>query len=233
MIYLRSLLFNALMFITVPIYTAAVFLFCWLPYDKRYPFLISWQRSMVWLATKICGIRYEVEGIENLPKEACIIASNHQSTWETLAFSVIFPNICFVLKRDLLHIPFFGWSLRLWQPIAIDRKQKGGVLEQVIRQGSERLALGRSIIIFPEGRRMPADQPGQFRSGAAALAKATGAPLVPVCHNAGKVWPRRGWLKRPGLITVHIGKPIYSKQSESHDIHERMVETITTKSKVL
>jgi 1-acyl-sn-glycerol-3-phosphate acyltransferase len=231
MLYIRSFIFNSLLVLTVPFYAIVAFSFFWLPYDKRYPFLIAWQRSMVWLATKICGVRYEIKGWENMPKQPCIIASNHQSTWETLAFSAIFPNICFVLKKDLLFIPFFGWALKMWQPIAIDRSKKGGVMEQVIRQGSERLALGRSVIIFPEGRRMPADQPGQFRSGAAALAKATGAPLVPVCHNAGKFWPRRGWLKRPGLITVHIGKPIYPAHVE--EVHEQMVESISTQVKLL
>ncbi|MFN7097050.1 MAG: lysophospholipid acyltransferase family protein [Gammaproteobacteria bacterium] len=233
--YLRSFLFNTLLFISTPFYTAAAFLFCWLSYDKRYPFLIAWQRSMIWLAEKICGIRYEVKGLENLPNEPCIIASNHQSAWETLAFCVIFPNICFVLKKELLYLPFFGWALWLWQPIAIDRKQKSGVLEQVIRQGSERLALGRSVIIFPEGKRMPADQPGQVRSGAAALARATGAPLVPVSHNAGKFWPRRGWLKYPGLITVHIGKAIYPEnhEYEQNKLHCKLVSTITKQIKIL
>lgn len=231
MLYIRSLLFTSLLFITVPFFATALLLFFWLPYDKRYPLVTAWQRSMIWLADKICGIRYEIKGWENMPKQPCIIASNHQSTWETLAFSVIFPNVCFVLKKDLLFIPFFGWGLKLWQPIAIDRSKRGGVMEQVISQGCERLALGRSIVIFPEGRRMPADQPGQFRSGAAALAKASGAPLVPVCHNAGKFWPRRGWLKRPGTITVHIGKPIYPEHAP--EVHEQMVDVITTQIKLL
>lgn len=230
MLYVRSILFTIIFFLTAPFCALFALLFCWLPYQKRYPFFIIWQRSMTWLAAKLCHIHYEVKGVENLPLQPYIVASNHQSTWETLAFFVIFPDICFVLKKELLQIPLFGWALNFLEPIAIDRSKQTAAREQVILQGKERLKRHRTVVIFPEGKRMPADQPGPFRSGAAALAKAAGVPLVPVSHNAGKYWPRRGWIKHPGTITVHIGKPIFPASSQTTDMHQQMVETITASS---
>lgn len=200
-----------------------------MPYEKRYPIIIAWQCLMIDLAKKICGIRYEIYGWENLPEVPFVIASNHQSTWETLAFPAIFPNVCYVLKKELFNIPFFGWTLRLLQPIGIDRSQKANAMEQILRQGKERLDKGRTIIIFPEGRRMPIDQPGQFRAGAAVLAKTTNVPLVPISHDAGKCWPRRSWLKRPGVITIKIGKPILPDNISSAELHQKLVEALTVK----
>ncbi len=229
MLYLRSFLFNFLMFITVPFFATFSLACFWMPYEKRYPIIIAWQCLMIDLAKKICGIRYEIYGWENLPEVPFVIASNHQSTWETLAFPAIFPNVCYVLKKELFNIPFFGWTLRLLQPIAIDRSQKANAMEQILRQGKERLDKGRTIIIFPEGRRMPIDQPGQFRAGAAVLAKTTNVPLVPVSHDAGKCWPRRSWLKRPGVITIKIGKPILPDNISPAELHQKLVEVLKVK----
>lgn len=229
MIYLRSFLFNTLMFVTVPFFAMASLVCFWLPYSKRYHLVTAWQRMVVWLARTLCGIRYTVYGLENLPAYPFVIASNHQSTWETLAFVIIFPNVCYVLKKELTHLPFFGWALRLLEPIAIDRKQKANAMEQVLQQGMHRLTNGRTVIIFPQGRRMPLDDHGQFRSGASILAKAANVPLVPISHDAGKCWPRRGWLKRPGIITIKIDKPIYPENLSAAEIHEKMVTGIVEK----
>jgi len=226
MLYLRSLLFNTALFVSVPFFAIVSLLCAWLPYPQRYQVIIAWQRSMVWLATLLCGIRYEVCGLENLPKQACVIASNHQSMWETLAFFAIFPDVCFVLKQELLHIPLFGWALRLLNPIAIDRSKKGSAMDQVLRQGKARLLAGHYVIIFPEGRRMATPQPASFRSGAATLAKHAGVPVIPVSHDAGKYWPRRSWIKRPGTVKVTIGTPILTTDKSVSQIQGEMVEAI-------
>lgn len=230
MLYLRSLFFNFLMFASVPFFAMFSLACFWMSYEKRYPIVVAWQRSIVFLAKKICHIRYEIYGLENLPPAPFIIASNHQSTWETLAFPVIFPNVCYVLKKELLRLPFFGWALRLLEPVAIDRAQKANAMEQVINQGSARLQKGRTVIIFPEGKRMPFEQPGQFRAGASILAKAAAVPLVPLAHDAGKCWPRHGWLKRPGIITIKISKPIWPEEKSSTEIHSEMETSILMKN---
>ncbi|MBY0544640.1 MAG: 1-acyl-sn-glycerol-3-phosphate acyltransferase [Gammaproteobacteria bacterium] len=230
MLYLRSLLFNFLMFMTVPFFAMFSLACFWLPYEPRYHIVVAWQRCVVFLAKKICHVRYEIYGLENLPPAPFVIASNHQSTWETLAFPVIFPNVCYVLKKELLNLPFFGWALHLLEPIAIDRAQKTNAMEQVLKQGSARLQKGRTVIIFPEGKRMPLNQPGQFRSGASILAKTAGVPLVPLTHDAAKCWPKHGWLKRPGIITIKIGKPIWPEEGSSTEIHAKMQEAILMKN---
>jgi 1-acyl-sn-glycerol-3-phosphate acyltransferase len=181
---------------------------------------------MTWLAKWICGINYEVHGAENLPAHPFIIVSNHQSTWETFAFFKIFSNVCFVLKKELLTIPLFGWALRLLEPIAIDREQKGSALEQVIQQGTQRLQLGRTIIIYPEGKRMPPGHLGKFKLGAAVLAKAANCPIVPVAHDAGRCWRRRGFLKKPGTIHVKILSPIYPGDKSTSEFTQAVVAAI-------
>lgn len=230
MIYLRSLIFNIILFIAVFFFSVLGSLTFCLPYKKRYFILTGWQRSMTWLVKRLCGIDYEVIGKENLPRGACVIASNHQSTWETLAFFVIFPDITFVLKKELLQIPIFGWALRLLRPIAINRQQSSNAMTQLLQQGKQLLAEGRSIVIFPQGKRMPVDHPGVFRTGASILAKETQAPLVPVSHNAGEFWARRGWLKRPGLITVNIHPPIDPTHLSISEIQHRLVACINPKN---
>jgi len=205
---IRSIVFTILMFITAFIASVLCLLTFWMPYEKRYPYLVAWPKFMVWLAKHLCGINYVVKGKENIPKDNAIIVCNHQSTWETLAFFALFPHACFVLKHELLMIPVFGWGLRLLEPIAINRKNSTGALEQVIKQGTERLKQNRCIAIFAEGHRMPVGQLGKFKIGAAKLAIKTASPIIPVAHDAGKYWRRRGLIKKPGTITVTIGTAI-------------------------
>jgi 1-acyl-sn-glycerol-3-phosphate acyltransferase len=156
----------------------------------------------------VLGIDYRVVGKENLPKGPAVILSKHQSTWETLAFQVIFPPQVLVLKRELLWIPFFGWGLALTSPIAIDRASGAHALRRMAELGRERLAQGFWIAIFPEGTRVPPGTKGKYHPGGAWLAVQCGAPVVPVAHNAGLLWGRQAFLKRPGTVTVEIGAPI-------------------------
>jgi 1-acyl-sn-glycerol-3-phosphate acyltransferase len=221
MTVIRSLIFLLLQLILTPIFsTLAIFTFPFPPLT-RYRLISSYARTMIWLLRIVCGIRYEVRGIENLPKEPCIVLCKHQSAWETLALQVIFPPQAWVLKRELLWLPFFGWGLAMTSPIAIDRSDGKGAMRQLLKQGKERLAQGFYVVIFPEGTRVPYGQRGKYKIGGAMLAASSGTPVVPVAHNAGYFWPRRGWLKKPGTIRVVIGSPIETEGVEPRVVNER------------
>ena len=205
---LRSALFAlALVLITPPWALAALGTFP-LPRLARYRLISGWSRVVVLLARALLGIRWRVEGLEHLPSRPAVILANHQSAWETLAFQLIFPPQAWLLKRELLWIPFFGWGLALMSPIAIDRGRGVAALRALARRGKARLAQGLWVVVFPEGTRMRPGRTGRFRIGGAWLAVESGAPVVPVAHNAGLLWPRNAFLKRAGTVTVRIGPPI-------------------------
>jgi len=217
---LRSLLFNLVMFSSVLVY-APLSLFTFpLPPLVRYRFISQWARFHVWLLGTLCGLHYRVEGRELLPHHtAAIILAKHQSSWETLAFQQIFPPQVWVLKRELLWLPFFGWALALLDPIAIDRGAGRKAVKQIVDQGRQRLQTGRWVVVFPEGTRMSPGQHRRFGIGGAALAAESGYPVVPVAHNAGQHWPRRGFLKKPGTIRVVIGPAIDSRGKSAEEIN--------------
>jgi 1-acyl-sn-glycerol-3-phosphate acyltransferase len=223
MMHLRSALFAAALIVFTPPYT--LFSLCtWvLPRRSRYRIISQWSRSVVWLARWICGIRWRVEGLEHLPSRPAVILAKHQSAWETLAFQMIFPPQVYLLKRELLWIPFFGWGLALMSPIAIDRSRGRAALRQLAARGAERLAQGFWIVIFPEGTRTAPGRRRKYQLGGAWLAARTHAPVVPVAHNAGLRWPRNGFLKRPGLVTVRIG-PVIDSAGRSAETINRMAE---------
>ncbi|MDX1375692.1 MAG: lysophospholipid acyltransferase family protein [Burkholderiales bacterium] len=205
---LRSALFAlALVFITPPYALIAVCTWV-LPRLARYRIISGWSRCVIWLARRICGIRWRVEGLEHLPTQPAIILAKHQSAWETMAFQLIFPPQVYLLKRELLWIPFFGWGLAAMSPIAIDRSRGRAALRRLAARGAERLAQGFWIVVFPEGTRTAPGRRRRYQLGGAWLAARTQAPVVPVAHNAGLVWPRKSFLKYPGLVTVRIGPVI-------------------------
>jgi 1-acyl-sn-glycerol-3-phosphate acyltransferase len=177
---------------------------------RRYRVITLWSRLIMWAAQRICGIRYRVLGAERLPAPPFVVLSKHQSAWETLAFQVIFPPQVWVVKRELLWIPFFGWGLAMLSPIAIDRGSGGRALRQMLDQGRDRLARGFCVVIFPEGTRVAPGARGEYQPGGAWLAARTGRPVVPVAHNSGEVWGRNAFLKYAGTITVSVGAPIES-----------------------
>jgi len=181
---------------------------------------------MIWLAKKVLGIQYRVIGAENLPRTPAVILSKHQSAWETLAFQVIFPPQVWVLKRELLWIPFFGWGLALTSPIAIDRSSGSRALKRMVELGRKRLAQGFWITIFPEGTRVQPGKRGKYHLGGAFLAVNCGAPVVPVAHNAGFLWGRGAFLKRPGTVTVEIGAPIDSSAHTPESLNATVEEWI-------
>lgn len=189
--------------------------------DMAYRICVAWCGFGVWWARIACGIRYEVTGAENIPDGACVVLSKHESAWETLFLqSLLFPSTT-VLKRELLSIPFFGWALRLLNPIAINRGEPAQALKAVLRQGEERLTAGRRIIIFPEGTRARPGEQLPYNVGGAMLAARTGVPLLPVSLNSGDCWPRGTMLKRPGVIQVVIGVPIDSHGTPAKVLNAR------------
>jgi 1-acyl-sn-glycerol-3-phosphate acyltransferase len=208
MIVVRSLLFFLIQSALTIVWSLLSLLTFPFPPLARYRFITVWSRMVIWLARTLCGIDYEVLGLERLPRQPGIILAKHQSAWETLAFQVFLPPQVWVIKRELLRVPFFGWGLAMMSPIAIERSAGMKALKQTLEQGRDRLAQGFWIVIFPEGHRFPPGERGPYHLGGAWLAVQTGAPAVPVAHNAGYVWPRHSFLKYPGKITVSIGPPI-------------------------
>jgi 1-acyl-sn-glycerol-3-phosphate acyltransferase len=221
-----SILFTLYLFLSVPIYGAVALLTAPLPRRYTYGVALVWVDSLLWLLRTLCRLDYRVEGREHLPARSCIVLLKHSSAWETLAQLRIFPPQTWVLKRELLWVPVFGWVLWLLNPIAIDRRGRGVAVQQVLEQGHARLAEGLWVMIFPEGTRMPVGETRRYGMSGALLAAAEGLPVVPVTHNAGFFWPRRGWLKRPGTIRVVIGPPIGTKGVEPRVVNERAQQWI-------
>lgn len=204
----RSALFALALAVVTPPYALIALATFPLPRLARYRIISGWSRLVVRLARAICGIRWRVQGREHLPAHPAVILAKHQSAWETLAFQEIFPPQVLVLKKELLWIPFFGWGLALMSPIAIDRADGRAALRDVARRGRERLAQGFWVVIFPEGTRVRVGEKRAYQQGGAWLAAQCGVPVVPVAHNAGRLWPRNAFLKRPGEVTVRIGPAI-------------------------
>lgn len=223
---LRSTVFAAILILITPLFAAIALLTFPLPPLTRYRIITAWTRCIIWSARVVCGIRYRVIGAENIPRKPCIILSKHQSAWETLAFQLIFPPQVWVLKKELLRVPFFGWGLSMLSPIAIDRSLRREALQQLIEQGQQRLDAGFSIVIFPEGTRIPPGNRGKYRPGGARLAVQTGTAVLPVAHNAGRCWGRNAFLKRPGLVTVSIGAPMSPEGIDAETLSARVEQWI-------
>jgi 1-acyl-sn-glycerol-3-phosphate acyltransferase len=207
-VIVRSSLFAALVVVITPPYALLAWLVAPLPARARYRIVTSWSHLVVALARSICRIRYRVEGHAAPPGGPYIVLAKHQSAWETLAFQVLFPPQVLVLKRGLLWVPFFGWGLATLSPITVKRGAPARTLRRLLEQGRNRLAQGFWVIVFPEGTRVRPGERRRFQAGGAWLACRTNVPVIPVAHNAGELWPKNGFLKYPGTITVSIGAPI-------------------------
>ena len=218
MLFLRSLLYFIGSIISLVVITLCGLFLVILPYSYRQRFLSNWAIFCIWWLKISLNITTDVKGSENINSSPSVIISNHQSTWETLAFQTIFPAHTWVLKQELLWLPVFGWSLALLKPIVINRGDKLNAIKKVIKQGSERLSQGISVVVFPEGTRQTYKHLGDYQNGAAAIAKKSGHDIIPVYHNAGKFWPKGSFIKKPGVITVVIGKPISSSFLTSSEL---------------
>jgi len=205
---LRSLAFLLFQTLVTPFYAAVMLLLFWIPRVPMYRIAASWCRVNLWGATWICGIRFRMIGAENIPSTPHIVLSKHSSTWETLALTQFFPPLAYVAKKELLSIPFFGWGFALASPITIDRSAGTDAMQQIASQGRERFSQGFWIVFYPEGTRIRAGQRGKYKTGGARLAIELDAPVLPIAHNAGYLWPKGLFGKRSGTLTVSIGKPI-------------------------
>lgn len=221
------------MSVSAAIYSPLMLLTVVLPFHPRYRIIRQWARFQMFLLKILCGLDYRVEGRGYLPNGAAIILSKHQSAWETIAFQEIFPPQTWVLKRELLWIPLFGWALALLRPIAIDRGAGRKAIEQVIEQGRDRLQSNIWVVVFPEGTRVAPGHKRRYGIGGAVLAAETGYPVVPVAHNAGSYWPRRGFHKRAGTVRVVIGPTIDGRGKSAEEIRRLAEEWIEGKMKEL
>jgi len=191
-----------------------------LPFARRFGFVRFWAVTVLGVLRRSCGLHYEVEGREHLPAGNHVALWKHSSSWETVAMSAVLPRQVWVLKRELTWIPIVGWAIRLLHAIAIDRGAGSSAVNQVVEQGRQRLDEGDWVVVFPEGTRMPAGETRRYGVSGALLASKTGRLIVPVAHNAGYFWPRRGLLKQPGTIRVVIGPPIESAGRDPREINE-------------
>ncbi len=232
MLFLRSSLFFIGQLITAPIFTL-IALLAW-PVNPilRNQLISGWARSMIWWLRVTCNVRHEVSGMENIPDRPCIILAKHQSTWETFAFQAIFPTQVYVLKRELLWIPIFGWGLAMTSPIAINRASGREALKQLVSKGQARLAQGLWVVIFPEGTRMRPHQQGKYHIGGAWLACQTKTPVLPVAHNAGHCWPK-GFIKQAGVIKLHIGPAIATADLKADALNLKVEQWIEAQMQVI
>ncbi|MEM6513620.1 MAG: lysophospholipid acyltransferase family protein [Pseudomonadota bacterium] len=213
---LRSVLFTLYMVASGIIAATVVFVGFWAPYRFKWWITVAWCRGMVWAGSFFCGLKVEVEGRENIPDEASVIMIKHTTTLETYWHVTVFPRTSWVVKRELLWIPMFGWAIAfLLQPIGINRSAGRSAAKQVIEMGTQRLKEGVWVTIFPEGTRMPPAETRRYGTSGAALAQAAGVKIVPVAHNAGDFWPRRGFFKRPGKVRIRIGEPMDAPADKS------------------
>lgn len=226
--YIRSLIFW-FGFIASTILVTATLTIAWpLPFRWRFYISRTWSiLSISWLRLT-CGLHYSIEGTENIPHEdqPVIYMSKHQSTWETVLFQNLFPPMVWVLKKELMWIPIFGWGLAMLKPIAINRSAGRKAINQLIAQGRQRLDEGLSVIIFPEGTRTAPGAEPHYHVGGALLASKSGYPVIPIAHNAGCYWPKRTLLKYPGTIRVVIGQPINTKGMKTAEIMDTVQEWI-------
>ncbi|WP_022979608.1 1-acyl-sn-glycerol-3-phosphate acyltransferase [Ideonella sp. B508-1] len=232
---LRSTLFFLWMAITViPWGSFVVLVSIVLRGNTLYWICAGWLRVALWGARLICGVRWRIIGMENVPsaadgQAAVLLASKHQSTWETFAYPALMPHpLCYVFKRELLWIPFFGWSMARLDMIHIDRSRRTEAWNKVAAQGRRIMGLGNWVIMFPEGTRIARGERGSYKTGASRLAIAAGVPIVPIAVNSARCWPRRSFLLRPGLVTISIGQPIASEGRAPEELMRQVEDWIET-----
>ncbi len=230
--WLRSLLFVLWMAVTVvPFAVAAMLLSIFVRGDPVYWVCIAWLHVVIWGARVICGVRYRVSGMDHLPSAdrlaPVILVPKHQSTWETFAFPTLMSHpLCYVFKKELLLIPFFGWAMGRLDMIHIDRSKRAEAWSKVAEQGRRLLGKGNWVIMFPEGTRTPRGGQGTYKAGATRLAVTTGVPVVPIAVSSARCWPRKSFVLRPGLIDVSIGRPIPSVGREPDELMREIEQWI-------
>jgi len=208
-LFLRSFIFWLYSTVSIVIGGVLCGLSIFLPLRMRFVFIKSFSHAYFAVLKFTCHIEYQVTGLENVANtKVAVVLCKHQSTFETFLLPVFFPTPAVVIKRELLWVPFFGWGMYAAKPISINRSDKRSAMNQILEQGKAILRAGRWVALFPEGTRIPYGQVGHYRLGGARLAVEAKVPVIPVAHDAGKVWPRRHFIKRPGIVHFVIGPPI-------------------------
>jgi len=234
LLFLRSLLFFFLMCAATAVWAPLCFFFAPLPYNRRYYMTTRWNFFVIWAAKFVAGLNYDVRGLENLPKGPAILLSKHQSAWETIFYICIMPRpLVYVFKKALGYIPFFGWGILLLRMIPIDRSKGRDAFDSILARGKIRLRDGQWIMMFPEGTRAPVGGKERYKVGGARLAVATGTPVVPIAVNSGEYWPKNSFLKRPGTITVSIGKPIAPDGKSANELMQQVENWIESEMRAI
>ena len=218
----RSVLFTVLMALSVLPWSIVVVIGRLGGYFVSYALVVAWVRAVFWLMDKLCRLNFRVEGAENIPQANAVVLLKHSSAYETLVQFLLFPRQCWVVKRELLWAPFLGWAVAAVRPIAIDRDAGQRAVAQVLAKGKARLEEGHWVMVFPEGTRMPPGETRRYGVSGVLLAQEAGRLLVPVAHNSGDYWPRRGWRKRPGTVTFRIGVPVDPTGREPRKVNEQI-----------
>jgi len=226
---IRALIYYAAFYpVTIFWATLSLIVARFLPFKPRFYFVTFINHFYILWLRIACGVKVNVQGRENLPKECAYVAiANHQSEWETIYFQLLIQPQAVVLKQELLKIPFFGWALALLEPIALDRSQKRGALKVLLEQGKDRLSRGIPLLIFPQGTRLPAGEMGKWNKGGAMLAVSNQVPMVAIAHNAGRYWPGKALIKKPGTIDVVISEPISTTDRSVDEVHTDAVAWLT------
>ncbi|MBS0366073.1 MAG: 1-acyl-sn-glycerol-3-phosphate acyltransferase [Proteobacteria bacterium] len=220
--WVGSVFFTGFLFLWTFLYAIPFALIClFLPFPRRFALARAYAASVLWVLKWSCGLDYRIEG-EPLPAGCHVTLWKHSSSWETMAMMVVIPRQVWVLKRELLWLPVVGLCLRQLHAIAIDRRAGHSAVSQVIAQGKDRLAEGDWAVIFPEGTRMPVGETRRYGVSGALLAQEAGCLIVPVAHNAGHFWPRRGLLKKPGMVRVVIGPPVNPAGREARQVNDQV-----------
>jgi 1-acyl-sn-glycerol-3-phosphate acyltransferase len=226
MVRLRSTILWVIMGVySIVIFIVALFVYFCKP-RTRNRIVVSWTWLFNFCARNICKVKYQVIGLENIIDEPAIIASNHQSMWETLCFTQIFPQHVWVLKEELMRIPFFGWALSFAAPIGINRSSSVSAMHRMLEQGAERFSHGFWILTFPEGTRLMPGERKKYKSGTARLALLLNSKVLPVAHNAGHFYPKTGLCLYPGIITVKIGKAIIPDNKTAEELTTQIETSI-------
>lgn len=233
MLIIRSSLFNSCFTLLTPVFSLLVILFRPFGFSASWVWARMWSKVTFFLLRFLCGIRIVIEGQENMPDHACVVMAKHQSAAETIAMPMLVPPYTWILKRELFYIPFFGWALALMGTIGIRRGSPREAIKQVMKDGAERLAAGFWVVIFPEGTRSSVGTSGHYQPGGVILAQKAKAGILPMAHNAGALWPKRGFIKKPGTITFRFLPYIpaeevsASKRAELMARLEKDIEAVT------
>lgn len=208
-----SIIFNAFFYLSlIPITTIIISLYFFISTKHLQRLGAMWIKVVLNALKILCGISWKVEGIKNIPNTPCIVVSNHQGQWESFFLQTLFIPSTSIIKKELLLIPLFGWALRCMKPITLNRLNRVSSLKKVIKKGVIKLKNGFSIILFPEGTRISPEKGIQpFARSCGLLSVKSGFPVLPICHNSGKYWKNKKFIKSPGEVVLRIGEPILGR----------------------